>query len=409
MILVGCLAIAALGCFVYQLLLQNGKLTVRLDRIEQRLLSQGVLIADESGVSTSLPDGSVLQDLELAALSGGGMTFSAKPKMEIPGATQTPYRVNLTASCEDAATIPKVPGAGEVFLRNDGALVQRMHNGLEVIAGAYHGEWMREVIRRLKGHHEPQEELVFYSLLPFMSQDGQAPVMVELGAFWGYYSLWFRLVHGNARNILVEPDPGALLVGRHNFDLNGFDGEFLEAAVGLDGATADFVCESDGSARRVKTISVDGLIRDLGIEQVNLLHADIQGAELSMLEGAQSAMQNGRLKWLFISTHHHSISGDPLTHQRCISRLKDCGASIVCEHSVSESFSGDGLIVAVFGKPPACECPAFSWNRASQSLFRETEYDLAESWEENRRLKGKVEILAAALQNSLAKGKGTGN
>lgn len=37
-----------------------------------------------------------------------------------------------------------------------------MHNGVKVIAGGYYGSWMTEIIRLLQGHHEPQEERVFY-------------------------------------------------------------------------------------------------------------------------------------------------------------------------------------------------------------------------------------------------------
>ena len=69
--------------------------------------------------------------------------------------------------------------AGEVIER-DGVRLQVMHNGLVIEAGCYHGEWMTEVIRRLRGHHEPQEELAFYTLVEQLRADTPAPVMVEL-------------------------------------------------------------------------------------------------------------------------------------------------------------------------------------------------------------------------------------
>jgi hypothetical protein len=55
-----CAAIAGLGCAVYQLVVQNGKLLLRLNRLEQRLRSQGFLSENESGISTGLPVGSDL-------------------------------------------------------------------------------------------------------------------------------------------------------------------------------------------------------------------------------------------------------------------------------------------------------------------------------------------------------------
>ena len=67
-------------------------------------------------------------------------------------------RVLATVSCQDSDDIPKVPGAGQCR-DHDGTRVQVMHNGVLVEQGGYHGAWMSEIIRALRGHHEPQEEL----------------------------------------------------------------------------------------------------------------------------------------------------------------------------------------------------------------------------------------------------------
>jgi len=34
--------------------------------------------------------------------------------------------------------------------------MQIMHNGILIKRGSYHGEWMSEIIQKLRGHHEPQ-------------------------------------------------------------------------------------------------------------------------------------------------------------------------------------------------------------------------------------------------------------
>jgi hypothetical protein len=117
-----------------------------------------------------------------------------------------------------------------------------------------------------------------------------------------------------------------------------------------------------------------------GVGFLDVLHADIQGAELAMLEGAAETIRERRVRFIIVSTHHHNISGDPLTHQRCLRHLRDAGATILCEHTVAESFSGDGLILASLD-PRDTDLAAvkISYNRASESLFRETEYDLAEA------------------------------
>ena len=298
----------------------------------------------------------------------------------------------MTVSCRDTDAIPKVAGAGEVFVGPENTRCQRMHSGLIVAAGAYHGEWMSEVIRRLRGHHEPQEELLFHTALPWMAPNESEPVMVEFGAFWSYYSLWFRTMYPQARNIMVEPDPANLRVGEKNFALNGFQGEFVEAAVGIHNGSMPLQSESDGIVRAVITVSIDGLVKDLRLERINLLHADVQGFEELMLTGVVETIKVGRLDWLFLSTHHYSISRDPLTHQHCLRWTSDQGATIVEEHSVAESFSGDGLIVARLGGPKV-KLPPISRNVASRSLFSKVEYDLAEASDEIQRLHARLEAL----------------
>src|SRR4030095_1193616 len=93
----------------------------------------------------------------------------------------------MTISCRDTDVIPKVSGAGSLVWRGSERL-QRMHNGVEVVYGGYHGAWMAHVIRGLNGHHEPQEELLFHVLLRYVRE---AALMVELGSFWAYYTQWF--------------------------------------------------------------------------------------------------------------------------------------------------------------------------------------------------------------------------
>jgi len=93
-------------------------------------------------------------------------------------------RIELTTSCHDADYIPKVKNAGEVEGKN-GLRHQVMHNGIRVVYGGYHGDWMAEIIKVLRGHHEPQEEKAFFEILRYVSEGG---TMIELGSYWAYYS-----------------------------------------------------------------------------------------------------------------------------------------------------------------------------------------------------------------------------
>jgi FkbM family methyltransferase len=289
-------------------------------------------------------------------------------------------RIRIAAGSRDCDYIPKVPGAGEIF-PNDGQPYQLMHNGVKVVEDGYCGRWMTEIIRLLRGHHEPQEEKVFYEVLKHLSPGA---TMVELGSYWGYYSLWFQRAIAGAHNYLIEPDLNNLKIGEENFRLNSAQGKFFQFTVGREPLPPrPFVCESDGTERMVAETSVDQFMSANGIERCDLLFSDIQGAELSMLEGAAAAIRNGNLRFLFLSTHHHTISQDPLTHQRCLAWLKDHGAHIIAAHNVTESYSGDGLIVVSFDDRdrslPEIE---ISKNHPTNSLYRELEYDLDDAQRE---------------------------
>ena len=94
---------------------------------------------------------------------------------------------------------------------------------------------------------------------------------------------------------------------------------------------------------------------------------------------AAMTMPSRAKPWLeYLNRVLGSISGDPLTHQRCLHLLRGVGGTIVAEHDVQESYSGDGLIVARFCSEPSGWQPVeLSHNRVSTSLFRDPLYDLA--------------------------------
>lgn len=285
-------------------------------------------------------------------------------------------RIGLTVACRDTDTIPKVSNAGQIVTVG-GRRLQVMHNGVLVEADGYYGPWMTEIIRRLRGHHEPQEEVAMHAIVPWLPP---APVVVELGSFWAYYALWAYRERPDARVVLVEPDPHNLDVGRRNAALNRMPATFVRAAVAAsDSYGLPFTCESDGVVRPTDRVSVDGLVGRERLPTIDLLMVDVQGAELDVLRGAAAALDAGLIRFLVLSTHHHSISGDPLTHQHCLDAIVARGAHIVAEHTVSESCSGDGLIACSFDAADRAVTAPVSHVRARDTLFGEVEYELAEA------------------------------
>ena len=272
-------------------------------------------------------------------------------------------RVQMTLGCRDTEAIPKVDGAGAVMAQ-EGVRIQLMHNGVKVVADGYCGAWMTQIIEGLKGHHEPQEELLFHALLRHVRP---ATRIVELGAWWAYYACWYLREVPDSTALCIEPCLDHLRVGEHNAVLNGVSGRvaFKNAWIGR---------KQDG---QVLAHSVDGLpclnmeaILESAGGPIEMLHVDIQGAEIGLIETMGDAVSTGAIRFLVVSTHHESISGAAFTHDDCIRAIRRLGGVILAEHSVEESYSGDGLIVASFLPDDlGIELPKLSKNAPEKSLF----------------------------------------
>ena len=267
-------------------------------------------------------------------------------------------RVRMTVSCRDTDPLPKVPGAGEV-VEQDGQRVQIMHEGTRVIADGYCGSWMTDVIRGLRGHHEPQEELLFHHLLKHVRPGS---LFVELGSYWAYYTNWYLGAVPGSTALCVEPNATNLEVGRRNLAINGRTSTFIQAFVG-DATTPP----RDGG---LGCLDMDAVIGRLDGKPIEMLHMDVQGAELAFIRSMRSAVEQRQVRFVVVSTHHESISGSATTHEDCVQSLQALGAKVFVQHDVFESYSGDGLIVASFSPADrSIVLPKISRNRCRQSLF----------------------------------------
>lgn len=298
----------------------------------------------------------------------------------------TERRAEITLSCRDTDYIPKVKDAGEIVKINE-TNVQIMHNGIMVKAEGYQGSWQARVIKGLKGTHEPQEEKVFYEVLKRIKPGA---TMLELGSWWSYYSLWFLKSIKNSKAYCTEPDPENIKLGRFNMRLNGYSEPenmvFYQAASGSkNGTTVDFVTEKKESIR-VPVRTVDSIVEEQGIKKLDILHMDIQGAELEALKGSVESIKSGKIRFLFVSTHHYAISGDPEMHDKCINFIKKHGGHIISKHTVAESCSGDGLVVASFSPEDKEFNVSISLQPTDESLFRGPDEDLAILWSGHDRL-----------------------
>jgi len=197
-----------------------------------------------------------------------------------------------------------------------------LHNGLRVpVSGenAYYGNFSL-ILTINRGVHEPLEEFVFQEVIKFLPE---APTMLELGAYWGHYSMWLKKARPAASVRLVEPEMANLQVGFNNFSQNGLEGEFLQSFVGKG------------------QFEVDEYMKKMDAHSINVLHCDIQGYELEMLEGARGTLSGQKVDYVFISTHSQEL------HAGVIGALKEYGYNIEVESDYAlGSTSYDGLVFA---------------------------------------------------------------
>jgi hypothetical protein len=242
-------------------------------------------------------------------------------------------RIQDALACPDNSRLKRVPDAGRIV-----GGCQIMHNGLRVLTDGYYGHRVTRMLKLNRGCHEPQEEVVFDAILPCLPPGA---VMIEVGAYWAFYSMWMQKVVKGGRSLLIEPSAGSLEVGRANFKLNGFTGDFTHAYVGEKPGL-----DKDGTP----VVSIGSFVEQHRLARIHLLHADIQGAEMDMLRGTDSLLRSQRIDYLFISTH-----SEPL-HDECALFLQDRRYRVLVSISLQESYCWDGVLVAC---APHIEPPAF--------------------------------------------------
>jgi hypothetical protein len=232
-------------------------------------------------------------------------------------------RINDVLSCEDNNYIPRVSNAG--LVKNG---CQTMHNGIKIMSGSYYGSPVKEMLKRNAGVHEPQEERCFQEVLKYMKPNA---VMLELGSYWGFYSMWFHKEVKNPVCYLIEPNFTGLNYGKQNFEMNQMHGNFFHAFVSSLSSISE-----DG----VKIICIDDFVAEQNIQYIDILHSDIQGFEVEMLEGASRTITEDKIGYFFISTHGNDV------HEKCRQYLLKHNFKILASANNDETYSSDGLLVA---------------------------------------------------------------
>jgi hypothetical protein len=231
-------------------------------------------------------------------------------------------RINDVLNCPDIKFIKPQPNSGKV---SNGMIT--LHNGIRVGKTSYYGYPMLNMLLKSKGIHEPQEERVFQEVLKTMPDHA---VMVELGSYWSFYSMWFQKEVKSPVCYMVEPSDSCIESGKTNMKINSMTGTFIQS----------FVCNrSYLNEQGERFISMDDLVKEYQIEFIDILHSDIQGYELEMLEGGATLFKEERIGYIFISTHSNEL------HEKCVQFLRSYNFKIIANADLNDTYSFDGLIV----------------------------------------------------------------
>lgn len=155
----------------------------------------------------------------------------------------------------------------------------------------------------------------------------EGDTFVEGGPFWGRYVWKASLkVGATGRVIAIEPSPGnteklKILKAVENLRNVTIVEEALWDAPGkmqffVDGNPASHQLKclplvktgemppENAEYTEVEVDTIDNILTDLGVEYVDLLSADIEGAELGMLKGCEKYLTEKRIRNLAVAVYH---------------------------------------------------------------------------------------------------------
>ena len=162
-------------------------------------------------------------------------------------------------------------------------------------------------------HYEEESEVIVIdkfeeSVLNLLSQNKQNYSMIELGSNHAYYSLLFNSIlkkyNKGAINIMIEPDDCFYPLGVEHFSINDRKGHFYKSIIGKNKKVGQFSKEKAKlNLDHLPLVSFEELFSEHKLTNVDILHCDIQGHEVELLEEYLKWFEEKRFNYIFIATH----------------------------------------------------------------------------------------------------------
>ena len=167
--------------------------------------------------------------------------------------------------------------------------------------------------------------------LPF---DDPSGALLDLGANIGLTSVWLAKRYPFSRVIAVEPDPNNASLVRRNLELNGINGEVIEAAMGPHEGLARFESNQSSNLGRlsengapVAMTTVRAILERTGISRLGLVKIDIEGGEQQLFDGPTDWLASADA---IIAEFHPALADC----SRIVKTISNCGFDYIPSNSV---------------------------------------------------------------------------
>jgi len=212
-----------------------------------------------------------------------------------------------------------------------------------------------ELARVSENYFDKSEFIIFELFEKYVSElkekNKKKYNMIELGSNYSYYSMLFKKMIGPDKsfNIMVEPYGPCMQYGKDHFEINNLEGIFLQEKIRNPtpcGVWVDipFDCPST---------TIDEILERYNIDELDVLHCDIDGAEGYMLDGAENALKNKKIDTLFLMTHAVDAEDESLCkcgdgpsklHVEVRNKLLSYGYNLMFDHEAC-TLSGDSMVI----------------------------------------------------------------
>jgi len=135
--------------------------------------------------------------------------------------------------------------------------------------------------------------------------------VIDGGAFKGETSFWF-LSKGAEKVYAFEPDPNSFSILSENIKRNKVLDKIIPVQKVLSNRVGTFFLYAtngggsaalDGGNQTIEGITLDSFVQEEGLERVDFIKLDVEGAELEVLEGAVETIKKFKPK-MAISVYH---------------------------------------------------------------------------------------------------------